>query len=189
VVGDVPEARSIDAEWELAFPPDRGAPARVKLPKLIDWTSSDDPGVRYFSGTATYRTDFRIAESELERPGAVYLAEAELGRAKTIHLDLGVVKDVAKVIVNGREAGILWKEPYRIDIRPYVKAGANELEIDVTNTWNNRLVGDARGDAGEPVTRTNIAGKFNARTPLLSSGLIGPVSLQFPVETTSKLTR
>jgi hypothetical protein len=175
VVGQVPADRVVAGPWLLGFPPDRGAPASVNLPDLIDWTDSEDPGVRYFSGTATYRNSFPLAAADLGKPGPVFL-------------DLGRVKEVARVTVNGREAGVLWKEPYRIDIRPFVKSGDNLLEIAVTNTWNNRLVGDQREDAGERITRTNIAGKFSPRSPLLSSGLIGPVTLQFPIDATSSLT-
>ncbi|MCH7227009.1 glycosylhydrolase-like jelly roll fold domain-containing protein [Haloferula sp. A504] len=86
------------------------------------------------------------------------------------------------------DAGIVWKEPFRIDLRPLAKAGENALRIEVTNNWNNRLVGDARGEGEHRITRTNLAGKFNERSPLQPSGLIGPVVLQFPIVITSSLS-
>jgi hypothetical protein len=76
---------------------------------------------------------------------------------------------------------VLWKEPYRIDIAPFVKTGENQLEITVVNTWNNRIVGDLTVKPEERITRTNIAGKFNPKTPLLPSGLFGPVMLKSAV--------
>jgi hypothetical protein len=157
------------ADREAGFPEGRGAPPAIELPSLLDWTRHADPGVRYFSGTATYRKEFPISGS-----GPVLL-------------DLGVVREIAVVRVNGREAGVRWKEPYRIDIAPLVRPGVNRLEIDVVNTWNNRLVGGARGAPEARITRTNLARSFGAASPLLPSGLLGPVNLKFPVRTESRL--
>lgn len=171
VVGPLAVDLAIGGAWELHFPEGRGAPASVTLDPLIDWTAHSDPGVRHFSGTADYRKTF-----ELSGPAA---ADKE-----PLLLCLGAVREVATVTVNGQRAGILWKAPYQVDIRPFVKPGANRLEIAVTNSWNNRLVGDRQSPPGTRVTRTNLEGKFNAQSPLLSSGLLGPVTLLQPVSTT-----
>lgn len=165
VLKDVPEAAEIAGEWTVEFPKGRGAPASVTIDKLADWTESADPGVRYFSGTATYRKSFEIA-----------------GSPETLVLDLGRVGEVATVKVNGKEAGILWKQPYSVDIAPFLKDGTNGLEISVTNLWNNRIVGDLQSDTDEDITRTNLRGKFTAKSPLIPSGLIGPVTLRKPLD-------
>lgn len=165
VFKDVPEAAEIAGEWTVGFPKGRGATASVTIDKLADWTESADPGVRYFSGTATYRKSFEIA-----------------GSPETLVLDLGRVGEVATVKVNGKEAGILWKQPYSVDIAPFLKDGTNWLEISVTNLWNNRIVGDLQSDTDEDITRTNLRGKFTAKSPLIPSGLIGPVTLRKPLD-------
>ena len=170
-VDHVPEDLAIGGPWKIAFPPAMGAPAEVTMDALTDWTKSGDPGVRYFSGTATYHKSFVLPD----RP-----AEGE------VFLDLGEVREVAAVRVNGRDAGVLWKKPYRTDIGPFLKEGENQLEVSVTNLWNNRIVGDLRPDSNGTFTRTNLKSKFRPKTPLLPSGLIGPVTLGFPVSVTAK---
>jgi hypothetical protein len=161
---ELPAARQIMGNWRVEFPKDRGAPASIAMKTLADWTKHPDAGVRYFSGTAVYHNKFSLPVSH--------------DRKSPLLLDLGVVKEVAVVKINGKEAGVLWKEPYRLDITTLAQAGENQLEISVTNTWNNRLVGDRSPDSGERVTRTNLSGKFSASSPLLPSGLIGPVMLR-----------
>ena len=169
-VDHVPAAMEIAGPWELEFPKGMGAPESLAMEKLADWTESSDPGVKYFSGTATYRNRFGI-------PAA----------PETLFLDLGAVREVAAVKVNGRDAGILWKPPYRVDIAPFLKGGTNEIEISVTNLWNNRIVGDLQSDKDQDFTRTNLKHKFSAKSPLIPSGLIGPVTLRTPVDVDVKL--
>jgi len=173
VIQEVP-TQALDGPWTLHFPEGRGAPAEVTLSTLLDWTEHPDPGVRYFSGTAVYRQRFMRPEAPEQGGGGVVL-------------DLGDVKEVATVTVNGNEAGVLWKQPYRIDIAPFVRAGENAIEISVTNLWNNRIVGDLQASDDQDITRTNLKSKFSARSPLLRSGLIGPVMLRFPVPATISL--
>jgi len=143
---------------------------------LTDWTQSPDLGVRYFSGTATYHKSF-------------VLAEASIQAEDPIMLDLGTVKDVATIRVNGKDVGVLWKQPYRIDISKFVRSGKNQLEVAVTNLWNNRIVGDLQTDTDKDITNTNLKVKFTAQSPLLSSGLMGPVTLQFSTTTTVSLKK
>ena len=170
VVKVTPEDLVIAGEWKLEFPKGRGAPESVTMDKLTDWTESPDPGVKYFSGTAIYRKTVEISVSP-----------------ETLFLDLGTVREVAEVKINGKDAGILWKQPYRVNVAPFLKRGANKLEISVTNLWNNRIVGDLQSDEDEDFTSTNLRNKFSAETPLLPSGLIGPVKLQTPVDVTAEL--
>jgi hypothetical protein len=113
----------------VAFPPNFGAPAKIQLAKLESWTANTDDGVKYFSGTATYTKSVQAPQGWF-RPGAKVL------------LDLGMVKDLAEVSVNGKALGILWKAPYRVDATGALKAGANRLEVKVTNEWTNRQIGD-----------------------------------------------
>jgi hypothetical protein len=174
VVADVPAEQPIKGPWRIAFPKDRGAPPTITMENLTDWTKRPDPGVKYFSGAATYHKQFVITEKNAD------------GKSPLI-LDLGSVKDLAVVRVNGQEVGELWKEPYRIDIAPFVKVGENEMEITVVNTWNNRIIGDLCGKPEERVTRTNLTDKFRADSPLLPSGLLGPVLLRSPVFATCNL--
>jgi hypothetical protein len=158
----------IEGPWKVTFPAGLGAPESITMEKLSDWTQHPDPGVRYFSGGATYLHDITVDASSAAIGGPLFL-------------DLGTVKEVAVVRVHGKQAGILWKAPYRIDLTPFLKPGANPIEITVVNTWNNRIVGDLQGNPGEKITRTNISGKFNPKSPLLPSGLLGPVTLHAPV--------
>jgi hypothetical protein len=149
----------LDGPWELAFEAGRGAPGGVlALDRLTPWNTSDIPGVRYFSGTATYRKTFRV-DGPLP--------------ARTI-LDLGDVRDLARVTLNGQPLGIAWKPPYRFDLRGRLLPGANRLDIEVTNLWVNRLVGDAQPGA---VKVTGASGIYAADAPLRASGMMGPVQL------------
>ncbi len=166
---EVSAAQAIDGPWKLRFPTDRGAPEEITLPQLIDWTQHSDPAVKCFSGTATYHKEFTLPDDH------------DTGE-NPLMLDLGSVAEVAEVRVNGKEAGILWKLPFRVDVSNLVQPGVNTLEIEVTNVWNNRLVGDQNSATEDRITRTNMSSKFNPKSPLLPSGMLGPVSLIAPVQ-------
>jgi len=129
IVPSVPLPKELTGPWEVRFPPKWGAPEKVRLGRLISWSQHPDPGIRYFSGTAIYVTEFEIP-SEWLKPD------------RALVLDLGVVRHIAEVMVNGVPLGVFWKPPFRIDITKVVKAGRNRLEVRVTNTWVNRLIGD-----------------------------------------------
>jgi len=120
---------TVDGPWNLSFQPDLGAPAEIRLTKLESWPDDPREGVKYFSGTATYTKSLRVSQAWLH-PG------------DRILLNLGTVKDVAEVSVNGKPAGELWKAPYQVDVTGMLKPGANRLEIKVTNEWTNRIIGD-----------------------------------------------
>jgi hypothetical protein len=124
-----PDAISLDGPWTVRFPEGWGAPPAVELPRLMSWSGHAAPGVRYFSGTATYEKTFVIP------PGLP-------GADRRLWLDLGDARVIARVRLNGRDLGVWWKPPFRGDVTGALRAGANTLEIDITNTWVNRLVGD-----------------------------------------------
>jgi hypothetical protein len=166
----LPEGVALAGPWSVKFPPDRGAPEEVMMESLLAWNNHPNSRVRFFSGTATYTNRF-------VRPTAAI-------NQGSLLLDLGEVCDVAVVRVNGKQAGTLWKAPFHIDISALVKAGENRLEVDIVNQWNNRLVGDSQLAVDQRITRSNLTGKFSAASPLLRSGLLGPVTLRQAVYVT-----
>jgi len=154
---------NIDGPWQVSFPPDLGAPASATFEKLTDWKDNADEGVKYFSGTATYTNSVDVPASWL--------------KANThIWLDLGSVKNLAEVSVNGKPLGILWKQPYRVEVTSALKPGANSLEVKVTNGWANRIIGDRQPNATKTYTFTSPK-FYKASAPLWASGLLGPVQL------------
>ena len=153
---------ALEGPWKISFQPDRGAPAAVTMAHLASWTRSSDAGVRYFSGTATYTKMFRLPPSM---------------RGGKLLLDLGAVRDLAKVLVNGKAAGILWTPPFRIDITKEVHPGINRVSILVTNLWVNRLIGDQRPGVKRKYTFTTTA-TYEPDAPLRISGLLGPVRIR-----------
>ena len=154
---------TLGGPWELSFPPNLGAPPRVRMDRLEWWTASADEGVRFFSGTATYTKSFQA-------PAAWLRSNARL------LLDLGTVRDLAEVSLNGRTLGILWRPPYEADVTGVLKPGANRLEIRVTNQWTNRQAGD-RGLPAERRILSPIAALGGGPREPLPAGLIGPVTL------------
>jgi hypothetical protein len=167
----LPDPPVLDLPWTLTFPEGWGAPDSIQTEALFSWPESEVDGIKYFSGTAVYSTEFRVSDS---------LAD----EAHSLHLDLGDVRETAEVRVNGEPAGILWKPPYRIDVTKLLVPGPNRLEIAVTNLWNNRIVGDHQAGTKNGFTRTNLKAKFNKDSPLLPSGLLGPVVLRPAVTVT-----
>ncbi len=146
--------------WTVHFDPRWGGPESAPFDKLESWTTRAEPGVKYYSGAAVYRKTFNL-------PGLP---------ARRIFIDLGGVRELAGVKVNGRSCGIVWTPPFRVDITAAVKAGHNSLEIEVVNFWPNRIIGDQSLPPNERFTRTNIR-KLTKTTPLMESGLLGPVRL------------
>jgi hypothetical protein len=120
---------TLTGPWTLSFPANWGAPANVKMAKLVSWTENADAGVKYFSGTASY-TKTVTAPATWFKPG------------QHVWIDLGKVRDIAEVKVNGKAVGMVWAPPYRVDVTGALKPGANKLEIAVTNEWTNRQMGD-----------------------------------------------
>ena len=148
--------------WNVSFDPKWGGPAQVTFDALTDWTKRAEPGIKFYSGTAVYRKKFDLP------------AASNSGR--DLVLDLGDVREVASVRLNGRDLGVVWTKPARVRIGEVVKPTANELEITIVNLWPNRLIGDASLPPAQRVTETNMR-KFVPTTPLLPSGLLGPVTV------------
>ena len=151
----------ITGPWEVRFPPKRGAPESCTFEKLVSWTEMPDDGIKYFSGTATYLKSFEVSE-------------AWLTGGRQLELSLGEIRNVAEVTVNGKLLGILWKPPYKVDVTGLLKPGKNELKIDITNLWANRLAGDAKLPREQRVTRITQKVPIQGPHP---SGLLGPVLL------------
>ena len=151
---------TIDTPWQVAFDPAWGGPASITFPELVSWTERPEDGIRHYAGTAVYRTAFDWAAEPSEE--AVYA------------LDLGNVREVARVGLNGHDLGPCWTPPFRVDITGIVKRGENTLEVTLVNNWPNRLIGDAALPESERYTKTNVT-KFTPDMPLTPSGLLGPV--------------
>jgi hypothetical protein len=152
---------TLDGPWNVRFQDNRGAPASATLPALRPLNEHQDPGIRYFSGIATYSRSFELPASHVA--------------GTRTFLDLGRIGDVAEVRVNGRLMGTAWHAPYRLDIGSALQRGENRIEIRVANLWVNRLIGD-RQPGAKPAAYT-VSPMYRADAPLRPSGLIGPVRL------------
>ena len=157
------ELATVDGPWKVSFQPGRGAPASITLDKLISWPDSTDTGVKYFSGAGTYTQTIQ-ASPDWFKKGA------------KLCIDLGDVKNLAEVTVNGKSLGIVWHTPYRVDATSALKPGSNEVSIKVINAWVNRLIGDQQPDATTKYTFADVK-PYKADSPLQASGLLGPVRL------------
>ena len=185
----------VEGPWTLHFPEGWDAPAEVTLDGLTPWNEHQDDGIRYFSGTATYEKTISMKR---------------IDRKASYVLDLGVVKNLAQVTLNGQPVAHLWKKPFRCDVTPYLKKGDNKLQIAVTNLWPNRMIGDEQwpddlewgndDPSSRPIAgmflrnvpdwlrlgqprpsehrKTVVSTKFFSKdSPLLPSGLLGPVKI------------
>ena len=178
----------ISGAWKVSFPPHLGAPSSAVFDKLISWPSSKVDGIKYFSGSATYTKDFTLPASMVSSGTA-------------LRLNLGQVKNFATVTLNGKQIAVVWKPPFALDVSGYVKPGVNHLSIKVTNLWPNRIIGDEQLPPdvewdhdhlarwpdwlvqGKPRPKTGRVTfetwKFyDKNSPLLESGLLGPVVLE-----------
>ncbi len=159
----------IDGPWKIFFTQGWGAPDSAVFSELNSWTNNSNPGIRYYSGTGTYKKTFQF-NGQVPAP-----------KDKRIFLDLGELSKVAQVWLNDKYLGILWTKPFKSDITDYIQEGENKLIVKVANVWSNRLTGDAV--TGEKYTHTNITGNGDnltpwAEVPLIKSGLMGPVTIQ-----------
>ena len=156
------ELATFSGPWQVSFPPNWGAPPQVRFDNLVSWTNSPDDGVKYFAGTAIYSKDIN-APQKWFKPGA------------KVMLDLGTVKQIGVVSVNGKPVGgILWKRPFEVDVISALKPGSNHIEVKATNLWPNRIIGDRQPNATKKYAWLDYK-PFRADTPLLESGLLGPV--------------
>jgi hypothetical protein len=149
--------------WTVTFDSKKGGPAKpVVFDQLKDWSKESDPAIKYYSGTAVYTTTFEFNDENIAKINAFIYADT--------------VANIAEVYVNDKSCGVMWTPPYRVDITKALRPGKNELKIEVTNTWFNRLKGDLLLPEKERVTQTNAP--FWAKDkPLLPAGLLGPVTI------------
>jgi hypothetical protein len=164
VLPPVTEAKlgTLEGPWQVSFQPDRGAPATTTFDRLASLSENTDAGVKYFSGTATYTKTLTVQKAWI-KPGA------------HLWIDLGEVKNLADVSVNGKSLGTVWHSPYRVDATSALKPGENQVVVKVTNAWVNRLIGDQQ--PGATKYTFTVIHPYKANSPLLPSGLLGPVQL------------
>ena len=154
---------TIQGPWTLTFPPHLGAPASVRLDKPSFWTQSTDPGVKFFSGTATYATTFRANVAALQ--------------AKHPILHLENVRDIAQIRINGKPCGLIWAPPYDVDVTGTLRPGTNRLDISVTNEWTNRILGDRNLPPDQRVLSGVPPARFGPPPVLPESGISGNITL------------
>ncbi len=173
----------VNCPWKVSFNPKWGGPETVVFDQLVDWTSRPEDGIKYYSGIATYHNTFKLSEN------------ITADKKQDIYLDLGEVNNLARILINGKDMGVVWTAPFRIKITDAVVSGDNQVDIEVANLWPNRLIGDEQKpddgikDGKWPEWllsgKSRTSGRFtfttfkhyNADSPLLKSGLIGPVKI------------
>jgi hypothetical protein len=152
----------VEGPWTVTFPANLGAPEEpVIFEQLTSWTENPDDRIKHFSGTASYRKTIRLDK---------------IAKGSRLFLDLGNLPHLAEVSLNGKNLGVVWTKPARVDITSAAKKGNNDLEIRVTNVWKNRLVGDAKLEPAKRITWSNWP-FYKGNEPLEVSGLLGPVTL------------
>jgi hypothetical protein len=174
---------AVNSPWKVTFDPKWGGPENVIFDKLVDWTSRPEEGIKYYSGIATYHTTIKLSEN------------VAADNKTDFYLDLGEVNNLARIRVNGKDMGVVWTAPFRIKITDAVVSGENKIDIEVANLWPNRLIGDEKKPDdgikdnqwpdwlvnGKPRTSGRYTfttyKHYNADSPLLKSGLIGPVKI------------
>lgn len=172
----------LNGSWDVNFDPKWGGPAHTVFDTLSDWSKNKNEVIRYYSGIASYHQKFDLAASKLEKGSPVYL-------------DLGNVKNMARVKLNGKDLGVVWTAPYSVDISGALKQKNNQLTIEVVNLWPNRLIGDELKPYDGVVNdqwpewllknQPRTSGRYTfttsqpykANTPLFESGLLGPVTI------------
>ena len=158
---------ALNRNWKVSFGRGKGAPETADFERLVSWTkmplSASDDGIKYFSGTATYSKTIEIPADDLTKDAHLWL-------------DLGDVRELADVKINGVDFGILWKTPYKVDVTGAIKPGKNDIEIKVTNLWVNRMIGDQQSWALKKYAFADF-NPYKADSPLLPSGLLGPVHI------------
>ena len=172
--------QALSGSWEIHFDPKWGGPANAHFKELMDWTRNELEGIRYYSGKAVYHKTFDIPVITAGR----------------LFLDLGNVNNMARVILNGKDLGIVWTAPWHVDISAVAKIKNNDLKIEVINLWPNRLIGDEKKPydgivggkwpewflKGQPRTSGRYTftttSQYTEQSPLLPSGLIGPVTIR-----------
>ena len=170
-----PQPQEVTGAWEVQFSPEWGGPASITFDKLIPWNEHSQEGVKYYSGSATYKKTLTLSKDQIDG---------------LVRIQLGQVGHVAEVRLNGKLLKTVWSSPWLVNLTGAAKAGENLLEITVTNLWTNRLIGDSRLPEDKRFTKTNVRlfsekdkyrafQGFSPKDALAPSGLIGPVRLEF----------
>ena len=160
---EIRELTQIVGPWNVSFDPAWGGPESASFPELVSWTDRPEEGIKYYSGKATYKKTFDVSSKKAR-----------------LFLDFGEIRDVAEVRLNGKSLGVLWCYPWRLEITDVYKRAGNELEVDVINLWANRVIGDLNQPLEKRIAKTHDGFRFDflaPKTPLLRSGLMGPVKL------------
>ncbi len=153
---------TVAGPWQVSFDPQAGGPGKVTFPKLDNWTRHSEPGIKYYSGIASYQATFDGPKTG--------------GESGKVFLNLGLVHNMARVRLNGQDLGVVWCAPWQVDVTDVLQAKDNRLEIDVANRWPNRLIGDQALPPEKRIGWTTFQ-PYKAVSPLLPSGLVGPVTL------------
>jgi hypothetical protein len=167
----------LSGAWNVTFEPgEGGVPMETSFEKLSLWNENSEPSIKYFSGTAIYRKSFSVTSDQANCPS---------------RLQLGKVFNISRVWVNGKDLGIIWTAPWVVDLTGILRQGTNDLKIEVTNCWVNRLIGDTGLPPEKRRANTNIRlvqdrkdyrspwQAISAQDQLLPSGLTGPVRIEF----------
>jgi len=178
---------TLEGPWQVSFDPKWGGPKSVIFDKLTDWSLNEDPGIKYYSGIAVYK---KLFDAPVEPAKSV--AGSKVPR---LFLNLGEVKNMARVKLNGKDLGVVWTAPWEVDITDVLKARDNVLEVEVANLWPNRLIGDEMlpddGIVNDQWPEWLLKGQprpskrysfttfkhYSKDSPLFRSGLLGPVSI------------
>ena len=153
----------LNGTWQVSFDSRWGGPENITFDSLADWSKRSEDGIKFYSGTAVYRKTIKLPSPSL-LSGQKYF------------LELGDVKNLARVKLNGRDLGVVWCAPWRVPVKNALMAGKNDLEIEVANLWPNRLIGDLSLPVEKRFSWTT-RNPFKNNSPLLPSGLLGPVRI------------
>ena len=186
-INNIIKPLNISKSWKVEFLKENDFKAIIPFNELIDWKDHENENIKYYSGTAIYRKHFNFNNQKLEKK-------------ERYILDLGTVSIAAEILLNGKNLGVLWKAPFKVDITEHLKKGENKLEIKVTNQWTNRLIGDERFPAtdgynkektsmpdwymnNEPMPKSKrttftTANFYKWNKNLISAGLIGPIQIK-----------
>ena len=175
---------TLEGPWNVSFDTTWGGPAKVVFDSLSDWSERTEDGIRYYSGIAVYTKSFDLPE------------HAEITENFEYFLDLGKLKNMGRIKLNGKDLGIIWTAPWQVDITDVLKRKGNHLKVEVANLWINRLIGDEvqpwdgvkdgkwpewllNGTKRESKRYTFTTHRFYKKDdPLAESGLMGPVSIK-----------
>lgn len=155
--------QNLSTDWQVKFNPEYGGSSKpVEFKTLTDWTLNADSSIRYYSGTATYAKTFNFEGNNEDK----------------VWIDLGAFSSIAEVKINGIDCGTLWTAPFELEVSKALKQGENKIEIQVTNTWANRLIGDSKLPVEKRITNTTAPFRLEGK-PLNPAGLFGPVTIKF----------